>query len=101
MDQYTPDAVSTDKTKGEFYRTHVHRAGLPFLTAGVYYYECNATKPYNAVIGNMGRFVNRGLKHLLRPQRATKGIVKCFNEAEKEPWNQLRISSECAASNLH
>ena len=57
-DQCTPDAVLVDKTRGELYRTHARRAGLPFLTVGVYHYECNATKSYSAVIGNI-RFINR------------------------------------------
>ena len=102
-----PDAVLTDKTRDVFYRTHVHRARLPFFTMRDYHYECNATKLYDAVIGNMARLVNRGLTHLVdvitgdanlarkklsknqliaRPEfsamhLAMEGIVKCFHEA--------------------
>ena len=61
MEKYTPDAVLTDETKGEFNRTHAHRAGLPFLTVGEYHYECSPTRSYQADIGNMVRFVNPGL----------------------------------------
>ena len=64
ISEYTVNATVTIKTKGGYNRTHVHRAGLPFLTVGVYNYECNATKSYQAVVKNMTRFINRGLQHM-------------------------------------
>ena len=55
-----PGEVLIDETSSEFHRAHVRRAGLPFLAVGVYHYERNATKSYNAVIGRKS-----GLKHMV------------------------------------
>ena len=52
-DECAPDAVLANKA------THVHRAELP------YHSECNAPRSHSAVIGNMVRFIYRGLKHMV------------------------------------
>ena len=101
-------AALTVETRGEFCRTHVHRAGLLFLTVGVYHPERNATKSHNTVIRNMVKFVNRGLERMVGVMTgdansacnklnslrlAMEGIVKCFSDAQEEPLNQLRAQS--------
>ena len=124
LEEYTEDSRLTIQTKGEYNRTYVSRAGLPFLTVGVYHYESNATKSYQAVIKNMIRFVNRGLKHgvdvitgdansasnkinksqeVQHPQisainMAMEAIVTCFNQSQSHPLDYLRVSTEVSAS---